>query len=110
MPSLSPGHITSLLRAWSEERDDRALEELLPLVESELRRLARIYMARERRGHTLQATALLNEAFLRLTHTRHIHWEDRAHFVGIAAKLMRRVLVDHARHAIATNAQARGRN
>ena len=97
MPSLSPGHITSLLRAWSEEGDDCALEELLPLVESELRRLARTYMARERRGHTLQPTALLNEAFLRLTHTRRIHWEDRAHFVGIAAKLMRRVLVDHAR-------------
>jgi len=85
-----------LLRAWSDGDDD-ALERLLPLVEAELRRLARVYMARERRGHTLQTTALINEAFLRLTGARRLRWQDRAHFLGISARLMRRVLVDHAR-------------
>jgi RNA polymerase sigma-70 factor (ECF subfamily) len=90
-----PG-VTALLRAWSEG-DEGALERLLPLVEAELRRLARAYMARERGGHTLQPTALINEAFLRLIDARHVRWQDRAHFVGIAARLMRRVLVDHAR-------------
>jgi len=69
----------------------------MPLVEAELRRLAGAYMSRERRGHTLQTTALINEAFLRLTDARSISWQDRAHFLGIAARLMRRVLVDHAR-------------
>jgi RNA polymerase sigma-70 factor, ECF subfamily len=91
-----PALITGLLRAWSDG-DDSALEALLPLVEAELRRLARIYMARERRDHTLQATALVNEAFLRLAGAQHVRWQDRAHFLGIAARLMRRVLVDHAR-------------
>jgi RNA polymerase sigma factor (TIGR02999 family) len=85
-----------LLRAWSDG-DESALEQLVPLVESELRRLARAYMGRERKDHTLQATALVNEAFLRITDARHIRWHDRAHFMGIAARLMRRVLVDHAR-------------
>jgi RNA polymerase sigma factor (TIGR02999 family) len=70
---------------------------LLPLVEAELRRLARTYMARERRNHTLQATALVNELFVRLIDSRGIDWQDRAHFIGISARLMRRVLVDHAR-------------
>ena len=69
----------------------------MPLVEAELRRLARGYMARERRGHTLQTTALVNEAFVRLTDARRVRWQDRAHFLGISARLMRRVLVDHAR-------------
>ena len=96
MSAASPGHATGLLRAWSEG-DQGALEELVPLVEAELRRLARIYMARERRGHTLQATVLVNEAFLRLAGARRLRWEDRAHFLGIAARLMRQVLVDHAR-------------
>src|SRR5262245_10846044 len=90
------GDVTALLQAWSGG-DDRALERLLPLVEAELRRLARGYMARERRGHTLQATALINEAFMRLTGARAVRWQDRAHFLGISARLMRRVLVDHAR-------------
>jgi len=85
-----------LLRAWGDG-DDTALEQLTPLVEAELRRLARAYMARERRDHTLQATALVNEAFLRLTEARRVRWQDRAHFLGISARLMRRVLVDHAR-------------
>src|SRR6476620_60456 len=92
----SPGAVTELLRAWSDG-EDGALEQLLPLVEAELRRLARGYMGRERRGHTLQPTALVNEAFLRLTDARQIRWQDRAHFLGISARLMRRVLVDHAR-------------
>jgi RNA polymerase sigma-70 factor, ECF subfamily len=92
----SPGAVTELLRAW-RDGDDGALEQLLPLVEAELRRLARGYMGRERRGHTLQTTALVNEAFLRLTDARRVRWHDRAHFLGISARLMRRVLVDHAR-------------
>jgi len=91
-----PGAITQLLRAWGDG-DDGALEQLTPLVEAELRRLARAYMARERRGHTLQATALVNEAFLRLTDARQVRWQDRLHFLGVSARLMRRVLVDHAR-------------
>jgi RNA polymerase sigma factor (TIGR02999 family) len=92
----SPGAVTELLREWGDGNDG-ALEQLTPLVEAELRRLARGYMGRERRGHTLQTTALVNEAFLRLTDARHVRWQDRAHFLGISARLMRRVLVDHAR-------------
>lgn len=96
METPSPGAVTELLRAWSDG-DDGALERLLPLVEAELRRLARGYMGRERPGHTLQTTALVNEAFLRLTDARRVRWQDRAHFLGISARLMRRVLVDYAR-------------
>jgi RNA polymerase sigma factor (TIGR02999 family) len=96
LATQSPGAVTQLLRAWSDGEDD-ALERLTPLVEAELRRLARGYMGRERRGHTLQPTALVNEAFLRLTDARSVRWQDRAHFLGISARLMRRVLVDHAR-------------
>ena len=92
----SSAAVTQLLRAWSDG-DDAAFDQLAPLVEGELRRLARGYMARERPGHTLQPTALINEAFLRLTDARHIRWQDRAHFLGISSRLMRRVLVDHAR-------------
>ena len=87
---------TELLRAWSEG-DETALPDLMPLVERELHRLARAYMRRERQGHTLQATALVNEVFLRLAHAGNPRWQDRGHFVGIAARLMRQVLVDHAR-------------
>ena len=96
MAPPSPG-VTELLRAWSGGDDD-ALEQLMPLVEAELRRLARAYMRRERREHTLQTTALMNEAFLKLTDARRVVWQDRAHFLGISARLMRRILVDHARH------------
>lgn len=98
MPPLgtTPAGVTGLLRAWSDG-DEGALGRLLPLVEAELRRLARAYMARERRGHTLQTTALVNEAFLRLVDAQGVRWQDRAHFLGISARLMRRVLVDHAR-------------
>ena len=96
MASPSPAAVTELLQAWSNG-DDGALEQLMPLVEVELRRLARGYMARERPDHTLQATALVNEAFVRLTDARQVRWQDRAHFLGISARLMRRVLVDYAR-------------
>lgn len=97
MPPMSEqSPVTELLRAWSGG-DEAALGALLPLVEAELRRLARGYMARERVGHTLQTTALVNEAFMRLVGARQVSWKDRAHFLGIAARLMRRVLVDHAR-------------
>ena len=96
MAAPSPGVVTELLRAWGDG-DDRALQQLTPLVEGELRRLARAFMARERRDHTLQATALVNEAFIRMTGARDVRWQDRAHFIGVSARLMRRVLVDHAR-------------
>jgi len=92
----TPADVTRLLRAWGGG-NDAALEQLLPLVEMDLRALARRYMGRERKGHTLQATALVNEAFLRLCDARHLSWQDRAHFLGISARLMRRILVDHAR-------------
>jgi RNA polymerase sigma-70 factor (ECF subfamily) len=88
-----------LLQAWSAG-DEHALEQVIPLVDTELRRLARGYMGRERRGHTLQATALVNEAFLRLVDAKSLRWQDRAHFLGISARLMRRVMVDHARSRI----------
>jgi RNA polymerase sigma factor (TIGR02999 family) len=102
--SPPPADVTQLLRAWSGG-NDAALEQLLPLVETDLRRLARRYMGRERHGHTLQATALVNEAFIRLCDARHLSWQDRAHFLGISARLMRRILVDHAR---ASSSQKRG--
>jgi len=88
--------VTSLLRAWSDG-EAAALERLTPLVDAELRRLARVYMSRERKEHTLQPTALINEVFVRLMSDADIRWNDRAHFFGICARLMRRVLVDHAR-------------
>ena len=91
------GHdITRLLLAWSEGDDD-ALGKLAPLVEAELQRLARHYLRGERPGHTLQPTALVNEAYLRLLDWRKLSWQNRTHFIGIAAKMMRRILVDHAR-------------
>ena len=85
-----------MLQAWSAG-DRTALERLVPLVHSELRRLARRYMRRERAGHTLQTTALINEAYIRLVETKAVNWQNRAHFFGISARLMRRVLVDFAR-------------
>ena len=92
----SPQQVTQLLAAWGGG-DRAALDELMPLVYDELRRLARQHMGRERRGHTLQTSALVNEAFLRLVDQKNIRWQDRAHFFGIAARLMRQVLVDYAR-------------
>ena len=95
-PSAASRDVTRLLRAWSDG-DETALGLLVPLIEGELRRLARAYMARERKGHTLQATALVNEVFLRFPVAGRLRWQDRAHFIGVAARLMRRVPIDHAR-------------
>ena len=93
----SPQHeVTQMLLAWNDG-DDTVLERLIPYVETELHRLAQIYLSRERPGHSLQATALVNEAFLRLIDSKSMNWQNRAHFFGVAAKLMRHVLVDHAR-------------
>jgi RNA polymerase sigma factor (TIGR02999 family) len=88
--------ITKLLRAW-RAGDERALEVLVPQVEAELRRLARHYLRQERSGHTLQTTALVNEAYLKLIDWKSVQWQDRAHLLGVSAGLMRRILVDHAR-------------
>jgi len=93
----SPSSITGLLQAWGGG-NQAAFEKLVPLVDAELRRLARRYMRGERAGHTLQPTALINEVYLRLIDWRSISWQDRAHFFGLSARLMRRTLVDHARH------------
>ena len=92
----SPEGITQLLIDWGKG-DQAALERLMPLVYSELRRLASNYLRRERAEHTLQPTALVNEAYLKLVDQRNARWQNRAHFFGIAAQLMRRILVDHAR-------------
>ncbi|MGH9142469.1 MAG: sigma-70 family RNA polymerase sigma factor [Vicinamibacterales bacterium] len=85
-----------MLRAWSSG-DERALDRLTPIVYDELRRLARIYMRRERPGHSLQSAALVNEAYLRLVDYNRMQWQNRAHFFAVSAQLMRRILVDHAR-------------
>jgi RNA polymerase sigma factor (TIGR02999 family) len=92
----SPSEITDLLVCWGDG-DRAALERLLPLVERELHRLAHAYMRREHLDHTLQTTALINETFLRLIDQSRVRWQNRAHFYGIAAQLMRRVLLNHAR-------------
>lgn len=88
--------VTRLLLAWGKG-DPAALEELTPVVYDELRRLARYHMGNERVGHTLQATALVNEAYLRLVDIRKVQWQNRAHFFAMSARLMRRILVDSAR-------------
>ncbi|MGH9317492.1 MAG: sigma-70 family RNA polymerase sigma factor [Thermoanaerobaculia bacterium] len=92
----SPGDVTGLLRAW-KQGDREALERLIPLVYGELHRMAERYLRRERRGHTLQPTAVVNEAYLRLVGRRGEAWENRAHFFAVAAQSMRRILVEHAR-------------
>jgi RNA polymerase sigma-70 factor, ECF subfamily len=99
-----PNEITQLLNAWCEGDQD-ALEQLVPVVESELYRLARVYLSKEVAGHTLQPTALVNEAYLRLIEWNAVKWQNRAHFYAIAAKIMRRVLVNQA---IARHRQKRG--
>lgn len=96
MAAPSQQEITELLQAW-RQGDQSALERLVPLVEAELRRLARRYLAGERFGHTLQTTALVNEAYLRLIDWKNVEWQDRAHFFGVAARLMRYILVSHAK-------------
>jgi RNA polymerase sigma factor (TIGR02999 family) len=92
----NPGQVTQLLERWGRG-DQSALDELTPLVYNELRNVADAYVRRERPGHTLQATALVNEAYLRLIGQKQGRWEGRKHFYGIAARLMRQVLVEHAR-------------
>lgn len=92
----SPQEVTQLLKAWSQG-DQVAFERLMPLVYEELRRVARRYIGRERAGHTLQTTALVNEAYLRLIDASQVEWQSRAHFFAISAQLMRRILVDYAR-------------
>ncbi|HEX9422922.1 MAG TPA: sigma-70 family RNA polymerase sigma factor [Pyrinomonadaceae bacterium] len=96
MSNVTPKSVTQLLVAWSDG-DQSALDQLVPLVHGELRRLARSYMRGERHGHTLQTTALVNEAYLRLVDQKNVRWQNRAHFLAIAAQLMRRILVDYAR-------------
>ncbi|MGD0050051.1 MAG: sigma-70 family RNA polymerase sigma factor [Bryobacteraceae bacterium] len=90
------GDISALLRVWSDG-DQSALERLTPIVYDELHRLARRYMKRERPGHSLQATALVNEAYMRLVDYKRMQWQNRAHFFAVSAQLMRRILVEHAR-------------
>jgi len=90
------GDVSALLRAWSAG-DRGAFEQMTPIVYEELHRLARRYMRRERPGHSLQATALVNEAYVRLVDYKRMQWQDRAHFFAVSAQLMRRILVEHAR-------------
>jgi RNA polymerase sigma-70 factor (ECF subfamily) len=92
--------VTGMLLAW-KRGEPGALDRLLPAVQKELHRVARGYMRRERPDHTLQATALVNEAYLRLVDQTRVTWKNRAHFIGVAARLMRRILVDHARQRAA---------
>jgi RNA polymerase sigma factor (TIGR02999 family) len=97
LPRIAPQHeITQLLAQW-REGNQSALDELYPLVYDELHRLARRYMSRERKGHTLQTTALINEAYVRLVDQKNVPWANRSHFFAISAQIMRRILIDHAR-------------
>ncbi len=95
MPTL-PNEVTQLLMNWSKG-DKAALDELIPLVQAELRRLAKRFMRRENPGHTLQTSALINEAYLKLVDQQGVEWQNRAHFFAVAAQVMRHILVDHAR-------------
>jgi RNA polymerase sigma factor (TIGR02999 family) len=95
--STSPHAVTQLLVDWGNG-DRQALEKLTPLVYQELKRLAARYLRRERREHTLQSTALVHEAWLRLIDQNHVHWQNRAQFFGIAGEMIRRILIDHARN------------
>jgi len=96
-PETPPcGEVSGLLRAWSDG-DRNALDKLTPIVYDELHRLARSYMKRERTGHSLQTSALVNEAYMRLVDYKNMQWQNRSHFFAVSAQLMRRILVDHAR-------------
>lgn len=95
MPVL-PNEVTELLLSWNQGDRD-ALDRLIPLVEAELRRLARRFMRRERGDHTLQTSALINEAYLKLVDQQSVQWQDRAHFFAVSAQIMRHILIDHAR-------------
>jgi len=96
MGTREPGELTALLQAWGQG-DETALQKLVPLVYDQLHVAARRFMAGERPGHTLQATALIHETYLRLINVRRVKWQNRAHFLAICARLMRRILVDFAR-------------
>jgi len=96
MAAISPHQVSKLLLAWSEG-EEGAYEQLVPLVYEELHRLAKSYMGKERSGHTLQTTALVNEAYLRLVGAKEVRWQNRAHFFAVSARMMRRILVDFAR-------------
>ncbi|HEV8481976.1 MAG TPA: sigma-70 family RNA polymerase sigma factor [Blastocatellia bacterium] len=96
MEALSQRQVTQLLLDWSAG-DNEALNKLMPLLYQELKRMARYYMRRERAGHTLQTSALVNEAYIRLVDYKKMRWQDRAHFLAVAAQAMRRILVEHAR-------------
>ena len=96
MATRSAHEVTELLQAWSAG-DREALERLTPIVQAELHRIAKRYISRERPGHTLQTTALVNEAYVRLIDWKNVRWQNRAHFFGVSAQLMRRILVDFAR-------------
>lgn len=95
--STPPIEVTQLLQAWGEG-DRAALDQLMPLVYDELHRLAQHYLRGERRDHSLQTTALVNEAYLRLVNVQNVQWQDRAHFFAISSRLIRQILVDRARH------------
>ena len=96
MPKPPARDVTALLESW-RGGDDDALAALMPKIQDELHRLARGYLSRERQDHTLQATALVNEAYLRMVDQRRVHWRGKLHFVALSAQMMRRILVDHAR-------------
>lgn len=100
MPVQMSGDVTEMLLAWNRG-EPGALDRLLPAVQKELHKVARGYMRRERPDHTLQATALVNEAYLKLVDQTRVTWKNRIHFIGVAAQLMRRILVDHARERAA---------
>jgi RNA polymerase sigma factor (TIGR02999 family) len=106
MPTLSPQEVTQLLADWGKG-DRSALDKLFPLVQSELRRIAQRQMSQERPGHTLQATALVNEAYLKLAGQQGFDWHNRAHFFAVCAQVMRHILIDHAR-AHARDKRGRG--
>src|SRR5437867_984404 len=97
MHSPTPSEVTQLLKDWGNG-DSAALDRLMPIVYDELRKVAARYLRRERQDHTLQPTALVNEAYLRLVDQKQVQWQNRAHFMGVAAQMMRRILVDHARN------------
>jgi len=96
IPSLPPQEVTQLLVDWGNG-NQAALDRLMPVVYTELRQLAHRYMRRERPGHTMQTTALIHEAYLRLVDQNQVRWQHQAHFFGIAARLMRQILIEHAR-------------
>lgn len=106
--TTAPQEVSQLLRAWGDG-DQTALDKLMPLVYEELRQMAKRHMGRQNPGHTLQTTALIHEAYLRLVDQKEVQWQNRAHFFGVAAKAMRHILIDYARsrHAAKRGGEAR---